>query len=1023
MLVARGIHLSRRWWRILATLACGLAVAGAAASTARAAGFAWASPVSIDNQRPYAYGPGISGVSCAPGTTLCVGVDGSGDVLASTDPAAGFSAWTVTNVDAYSIVGVSCPTATLCVAVDSDSRILTSVNPTGGASAWTFAVLPGGISWWSISCASSTLCVAAGNSEVATSTDPTGGASAWHLAAVDQGGGSLVDISCTSTPSVLCALPVSPDGVMTSTDPAAGASSWSIASTGLGIVALSCPTSAFCAAVYGSGSPSVGIATTSDPAGGPGAWTATTTSADLQPIGISCASPTLCVAYDHSGDILTSTDPTGGAAAWTVDLGADGDGYALSASCPSASLCVASDSNGDVLATTSPAGDGWQLESLEGSGSTLNAVSCAAGPLCVAVDAGGNISTSSDPAAGASAWHLANVDGANSIFDIACQAGPLCVAVDDQGNVLTSTDPAGGASAWHVVNVDGSNQITGVSCPSATLCVAVDDQGNVLSSTDPTGSASNWHVVSVDPGFAFLSVSCASASVCVAVDDAGGAATSTNPTGDTTAWTVSDIDASVALNGVSCAPNTTACVAVDDDGNAVVTTDPMGGPAEWTVSDADAAGGANWLSCSSAFFCVLVDAYGRALFSTNPGGGPTAWTATTADANTAFAGSTAMLGLSCVSQSLCVAVDVDGNVLVGTSSLPPPANAYVLNVNVQGDADAVSGPGIDCPAGCASTYTAGSTVTLTAAPSDGEAFSGWSGGGCTGTGMCTVTMNSNETVTATFVPLRELSVTYVGTGSGTIAAPGLQCYDDSCVGLYPQGTSVALTATPGATSTLAAWSGGGCSGTGSCTVTLGSDQVVTVNFELTPQARSIPASPRPTTGISIVGSGSVLSGGITLVTCPGLCSASLAGSPATLTASPASGWSFAGWSGSCTGVGPCLFAGSSGLSVTATFIHLPRPSVAAAPQQPAEPIIEKVTLKAGRAILHFASPANGTDLECALVRHATGKHAKQLKPAYSSCGTTKTYRHLRKGSYTLWVRSVASDGTDSGPVQRSFKIA
>jgi predicted lipoprotein with Yx(FWY)xxD motif len=41
-------------------------------------------------------------------------------------------------------------------------------------------------------------------------------------------------------------------------------------------------------------------------------------------------------------------------------------------------------------------------------------------------------------------------------------------------------------------------------------------------------------------------------------------------------------------------------------------------------------------------------------------------------------------------------------------------------------------------------------VTLTATPAAYSTFSGWSGGGCSGTGTCAITVGSDATVTATF---------------------------------------------------------------------------------------------------------------------------------------------------------------------------------------------------------------------------------------------------------------------------------
>lgn len=56
---------------------------------------------------------------------------------------------------------------------------------------------------------------------------------------------------------------------------------------------------------------------------------------------------------------------------------------------------------------------------------------------------------------------------------------------------------------------------------------------------------------------------------------------------------------------------------------------------------------------------------------------------------------------------------------------------------------------ISCGATCGSTFATGSMVTLAATADPGSTFAGWSGA-CSGTGPCTITMNANKTVTATF---------------------------------------------------------------------------------------------------------------------------------------------------------------------------------------------------------------------------------------------------------------------------------
>ena len=69
---------------------------------------------------------------------------------------------------------------------------------------------------------------------------------------------------------------------------------------------------------------------------------------------------------------------------------------------------------------------------------------------------------------------------------------------------------------------------------------------------------------------------------------------------------------------------------------------------------------------------------------------------------------------------------------------------------------------------------------MTAAPTAGSTFTGWSGGGCSGTGTCTVTLNAATTVTPTFaVSPTTLSLAFlgklrdkVGQGSTAFSADG-----------------------------------------------------------------------------------------------------------------------------------------------------------------------------------------------------------------------------------------------------------
>jgi subtilisin family serine protease len=76
-----------------------------------------------------------------------------------------------------------------------------------------------------------------------------------------------------------------------------------------------------------------------------------------------------------------------------------------------------------------------------------------------------------------------------------------------------------------------------------------------------------------------------------------------------------------------------------------------------------------------------------------------------------------------------------------------------------------------------------------------------------------------------------LTVSKIGNGTVTSTPPGINCGTD-CDERYASGTSVTLFAAPGLDSVFKGWSGGDCSGTGSCTVSMTHEVLVTATFEL-----------------------------------------------------------------------------------------------------------------------------------------------------------------------------------------------
>ena len=260
---------------------------------------------------------------------------------------------------------------------------------------------------------------------------------------------------------------------------------------------------------------------------------------------------------------------------------------------------------------------------------------------------------------------------------------------------------------------------------------------------------------------------------------------------------------------------------------------------------------------------------------------------------------------ACTGSGTCV-VTMNGDIAV-------TANFDTANVTVakagDGSGTVISSPaGINCGNDCTEPYLPGTVVTLTANPSVTSVFVGWSGA-CSGTGTCVITAGTDASVTATFDTAR-LTVTKAGDGGGTVSSSpaGIVCPTD-CNELYRPGTSVTLTAVSAANAVFSGWSGA-CTGTGTCLLPMTTDTSVTATFD--------------TAILSVTRAG--LGAGTVTSTLPGIacgldCSESyLPGTSVTLTAVASAGGTFSGWSGACSGIGPCVLTMTTDASVVATFL-------------------------------------------------------------------------------------------------------
>jgi hypothetical protein len=221
--------------------------------------------------------------------------------------------------------------------------------------------------------------------------------------------------------------------------------------------------------------------------------------------------------------------------------------------------------------------------------------------------------------------------------------------------------------------------------------------------------------------------------------------------------------------------------------------------------------------------------------------------------------------------------------------------------------------GIDCGEECAHEFDLDTVVTLTVEASEGSRFGGW-GGACSGMDtICQVTLSEARDVTADFVQMHELSITKTGSGTGTVTSDpaGIDCGAD-CTHEYDLDTTVTLTAEADANSRFTGWSGEGCSGTGTCQVTMDAAKNVTADFVR-----------RYTLTLRVIGFGTVIDTPNGIDCSEEECTYEFDdGDIITMTAIPDEGSEFHDWSGGgCSGIGECVVTIDDDLLIIAFFLE------------------------------------------------------------------------------------------------------
>ena len=242
----------------------------------------------------------------------------------------------------------------------------------------------------------------------------------------------------------------------------------------------------------------------------------------------------------------------------------------------------------------------------------------------------------------------------------------------------------------------------------------------------------------------------------------------------------------------------------------------------------------------------------------------------TAAAGSTFAG---WSGAGCSGTAGCSVTMTAAQAVTATFTKSATNVALTVTETGTGTGTVTSTPaGIACQPTCVANFASGQVVALTATAAAGSTFAGWTGAGCSGTAGCSVTLTAATTVTAMFNKSTTnftLTVTEAGSGTGTVtsAPAGIAC-QPMCSASFASGQVVGLTATAAEGSTFAGWSGGGCSGTGGCSVTVTAATTVTATFNNNNSSVTITVKPgTPSTVSTTPGGGAVF--GLLLTSLPG----------------------------------------------------------------------------------------------------------------------------------------------------------
>jgi uncharacterized repeat protein (TIGR02543 family) len=191
-------------------------------------------------------------------------------------------------------------------------------------------------------------------------------------------------------------------------------------------------------------------------------------------------------------------------------------------------------------------------------------------------------------------------------------------------------------------------------------------------------------------------------------------------------------------------------------------------------------------------------------------------------------------------------------------------------------------------------YLTGTNATLTAVPAQGYAFTGWTGAANGTANPLSLLMNGDKTIGATFT--RQYTLTSDSLSNGMITGMPTG-------GNYLTGTTATLTAVPAQGYAFTGWTGAATGTANPLSLLMDADKAIGANFTRQYSLTTSALSNGSISGIAADGK-------------------YLTGTTATLTAVPAAGYVFTGWTGAASGtINPLSLVMNSDKTIGATFVR------------------------------------------------------------------------------------------------------